>query len=223
MERTEQARGAAPRNGASGRWRAAWAMPRYRAALAACALLLVLALAAMPRFLLWNETRPGALLADPLLALVEPADLSWLIFSTTYGVLGGTMLLVLAWPERLVRGMLGYALLMGLRAAAMTLVPLETPPGFVPLPDPVVALGVGDVILRRDFFFSGHVSTLVFCALLAPWRPWRYFAMCGALVAGAALLAQHAHYTVDLLAAPFAAWLAHEGARRGVGVLNRGA
>lgn len=201
-------------HGASARWRAAWSTGRFRAALAGCAAAVLAALILMPPFLLWNETRLALPLTDPLLARIGPVDFTWLVFATTYGLLGGTIVLLLAWPERLARGMLGYALVLGLRAAALTLVPLETPPGFIPLTDPIVGIGVGDVILKRDLFFSGHVATLVFCALISPHRAWRYLAVCGAFIAGVGLLAQHAHYTVDVLAAPFAAWLAHEGARR---------
>ena len=107
---------------------------------------------------------------------------------------------------------LGTVLLLALRVAGVGLVPLEPPPGQIPLADPLVALGTG-VTLQKDLFFSGHVATLVLCGLVLPGRAWRVAAFAAAALAGAGLIVQHVHYTIDVLAAPGFAWAAHQGIR----------
>jgi len=66
-----------------------------------------------------------------------------------------------------------------LLVAGVGLVPLEPPPGQIPLADPLVALGTG-VTLQKDLFFSGHVATLVLCGLVLPGRAWRVAAFAAA-------------------------------------------
>lgn len=186
-------------------WVEAWRQRRFRLQAALAFPALALALAALSRFVGWVERRPGATLSDPVLALVRPRDVTWLTFAVIYAGLAAGLVLLLGRPRRLVAAAQAYVLMVALRVLAMWAVPLDPPPGLIPLRDPLVELFSTGRTLTRDLFFSGHTATLFLLALAAPGRPSRaFFLGCTAAVAGCLLL-QHVHYAVDVLAAPLAA------------------
>ena len=164
----------------------------------------------MARFLSWVERRPGVVLADPVLALFPPRDVTWLTFGLVYIGLLTTFVLLLPHPRRLVLGAQAYALMVLFRMAVMAVTPLEAPPDTIPLRDPLVQiLGTGEV-LTRDLFFSGHTATLALLTFLAPSRASRRFFMVCTLLVAICVLWQHVHYTVDVLVAPFVAYASRE-------------
>jgi hypothetical protein len=75
------------------------------------------------------------------------------------------------------------------------------------LDDPVVRWFTGNT-WRRDLFFSGHVGTLALVALtyLRCDRRIAWALVGSTALVGMGLLAQHAHYTMDVVAAPVFAW-----------------
>ncbi len=187
-------------------WTEAWRDRGFRQQAALTAPALGLALAALARFVRWVEGRPGATLPDPLLALLPPRDVTWLIFSLVYaGLIAGVALLSRR-PRDLLAAVQAYAVMVAFRIAAMWMTPLDPPPGMIELRDPFVeGLGTGQ-LLTRDLFFSGHTATLFLLFLAVPGRLAKgVFLACAALV-GACLLWQHVHYAVDVLAAPVFAW-----------------
>jgi hypothetical protein len=187
-------------------WREAWSDRSFRLRLLLAAPALVAALAALARFLEWNEARPGAVLADPVLALLPPRDLTWLTFSLVYVGLAVGVARLAKEPRALVAALQAYALMVLFRIAAMWATPLEAPPGMLELHDPLVRLFGPSKLLTKDLFFSGHTSTLVLLALAVPGRAWRTFFLASAAAVGICVLVQHVHYTVDVLAAPFFAY-----------------
>ena len=191
-------------------WREAWSKQRFRAEAVLSPIALVAVLAVMARFLSWVERRPGVLLADPVLALIPPRDVTWLTFGLVYIGLLTTFVLLLPYPRRLVLGAQAYALMVLFRMGVMAVTPLEAPLDTIPLRDPLVQVfGTGEV-LTRDLFFSGHTATLALLMFLAPGRASRrFFAVCTVLVA-ICVLWQHVHYTVDVLVAPFFAYASRE-------------
>ena len=191
-------------------WREAWSDQRFRVEAVLSPVALVVVLAVMAHFLSWVERRPGVVLADPVLALIPPRDVTWLTFGLVYVGLVGTFVLLLPHPRRLMLGAQAYAVMVLFRMAVMAVTPLEAPPDTIPLRDPLVqVLGTGEV-LTRDLFFSGHTATLALMTLLAPGRTSRrFFLVCTVLVA-ACVLRQHVHYTVDVLVAPFFAYASRE-------------
>jgi len=60
----------------AGAWRDAWTDRRFRVEAVVSPVALVAVLAVMARFLSWVERRPGVVLADPVLALLPPRDLT---------------------------------------------------------------------------------------------------------------------------------------------------
>ena len=191
---------------ARAKWADAWRDPRFRIRLVLTVPALALSLAVLARFLDRVEARPGVVLPDPVLALLQPRDLTWLVFSLIYlGLLFGVARLATD-PRRLVVALQAYVLLVLLRIAAMWVTPLEAPPGIIPLNDPLVRLFGPAKLLTKDLFFSGHTSTLFLLFLAVPGR--RSKALFLVLTAGVAVcvLAQHVHYAIDVLAAPLFAY-----------------
>lgn len=103
-----------------------------------------------------------------------------------------------------------------LRQVCQMSIALPPPPGIIwrhpGFPSLLVTYGVSN-----DFFFSGHtaISVLGALALSQEGPPW--LAGLGAVIAALealAVIVLRAHYTMDVLAAIFAAWGAHEAATR---------
>ncbi len=178
---------------------------------------LLLVLSRMTNFLNQIELRPGALLADPVLQAIAPKDLTWLAFGLIYGGLVFAIFHLLRHPERLILGMQGYTIMLLLRAIAMSVLPLDPPPGIIVLKDPFVEFfGNSSAPLTRDLFFSGHTSTMFLLYLASVNPKIRYLFLVSTLGIAACVLIQHVHYTVDVVAAPFFAY----GAMRMAGKFN---
>lgn len=198
--------------GAQGRaaepWHSAWDDPRFRRdfliSLPALAVILML----FRRFVEFIEHRPGTRLPDPLLALFPPVDLTWLIFGLIYASLAAAILLLAGRPRLLLAAIQAYGAMVLLRFGSMYLVPLEPPAGMLPLNDPFVQLFGSGATLTRDLFFSGHTATLLILSFSVPGRMARALILCAAVIVACSLLAQHVHYSIDLFAAPFAAFAA---------------
>ncbi len=190
-------------------WSDAWTDPRFRVEAVLTPIGLVVVLAVMARFLNWVELRPGVVLPDPVLAVLPPRNVTWVTFALVYTGILGSAALLLPYPRRFLMGMQAYSLMVLMRMAAMSVAPLEAPPGMIILKDPLVeVLGTGQA-LTKDLFFSGHTSSLFLMALMAPSRATRrFFLACTAAVA-ACVLVQHVHYTVDVVVAPLFAYASY--------------
>ncbi len=197
-------RGSAPRA-----WAEAWADRGFRARLLLTLSALVAALAVLARFLDFVEARPGTVLADPVLALFPPRDVTWLTFGLIYVGLVFGVARLLTEPGRLLVALQAYAVMVALRIAAMGVTPLEAPPGMIPLHDPLVRFFGPGKLLTKDLFFSGHTATLFLLALAVPGRRSKAFFLAGTAAVAACVLWQHVHWTIDVLAAPFFAYASY--------------
>jgi hypothetical protein len=112
-------------------------------------------------------------------------------------------------PERLVRFVQCYALMILLRTGCMFLVPLEPPPSYVELTDPILQTVIYSGRQNaKDLFFSGHTATIALFGFVFDDLRVRWLFFMSAAVLGILLLAQHAHFSVDVLAAPFGSYAA---------------
>jgi hypothetical protein len=174
---------------------------------------LVVALIVLSRFLLAIETRQGSVLADPLLQLFAPRDVTWVTFGFIYAGLVGGLLLLSRHPDRCVLAFQAYVVMVVFRIVAMALTPLEPPATMVALKDPFVEVFGTGMTLTKDLFFSGHTSTLFLLFLVMPSKATRVvFLLCVTGVATCVLM-QHAHYSIDVYVAPFFAYCAYRVAR----------
>jgi hypothetical protein len=197
----------------SGLWRAAWLSRGFRLRVFIAVPALLVTLAVLTRFLLAVEARPGGVLDDPLLRLFSPKDVDWVTFTLIYAGIAGGLLLLSRYPERCVLAVQSYVVLVVFRIIAMALTPLDPPAAIIVLRDPFVELLGTGTALTKDLFFSGHTSTLFLLFLVMPSKTTRaVFLFCVAGVA-VCVLWQHAHYSIDVFAAPFFAYCAFAVAR----------
>lgn len=184
-------------------WGEFWQVPKRRNEFLFSLGVLTAVMLATLRFLHFNEMRAGVRVADPLLALIPPVDLSILTFILLYMGLISTVLLLLAQPHRLLIGIQVYALYAALRMLSMWLIPLEPPEGLIPLRDPLMFWAHTGQQLNKDLFFSGHTATMFIFYLVLPKSRTKSVYLFGFLIMAACLIIQRVHYTVDVLSAPF--------------------
>ena len=165
-------------------------------------------IAALPVVFDLMLTRPGIIPFEPFLDYLPRKDLSTLIFGVLYSAAVLAMIITLKDPVRLLRGFQAYIMLITLRMICMILVPLVPPIDLVTLQDPFAQLFYpSDVPFEKDLFFSGHTATAFLLFLVVPGRNWRTLFMAVTVFVGIGVLVQHVHWTVDVIAAPIAAWL----------------
>lgn len=187
-------------------WHTAWTGKPLKTELALTLAALIATLSCFSSFVNWVETRQGVVLADPVLAMIKPVDVTWLTFMLIYAGLLSALFAVSFHPRRLIMSMQAYTLMVVFRTAAMYVLPLEPPPAMIPLQDPLVEIiGTGQ-LLTRDLFFSGHTATMFILFLCVPQKKFKAVLLFGTGVLAICLLCQHVHYTVDVLAAPFFAY-----------------
>lgn len=159
---------------------------------------------ALVQFLLWNRTRPGAVLDDPIQQLFIPLDLSLPTFFLTYTCIIGIIIHLLAHPRVLHYGFRAFTAVFILRTFFIYLVPLAPPPQTILLKDPFLdSLIWGNVAITNDLFFSGHVADICVFVFLSRSNWLRYFLIVCAVAVGVMVVWQHVHYTADVVAAPF--------------------
>lgn len=191
-------------------WPAAWARPGFRGQLGLVVALLLGLLPVVPGFYHFIQARPGHQLADPLLALLPMHDVSAVTFALIYGSIAATLAYLLPRPQLLLRALWAYYFLQLLRMGTLWLLPLEPPTTLIILHDPVMdrIFKVTTQPIVRDLFFSGHTATMALLVLLARGR-WRWALALATAAVGTLVLVQRVHYSYDVLAAPFFAWLAY--------------
>ena len=170
--------------------------------------ILVASILSYAQFLTGIEQRQGFTFIDPVHQLLGPIDCTWPIFLMIYGALIVALVVLGQQPRMLFRALRAYTILIALRMLAMWMMPLDPPATMIALTDPIVELVStgGASTLTRDLFFSGHTATLVLIGAMVPNKVFRrsYYAV--ALVVATMLMAQHVHYTVDVIVAPMAAF-----------------
>jgi membrane-associated phospholipid phosphatase len=160
------------------------------------------------QFLQFIEGREGAVLNDPLLNLFNPIDLTWLTFAVIYLSVILFLFTILLKPFKLMLALQTYALMVIFRAVAMYLTPLNPPSGIILLDDPFVQMFGSGEIFTKDLFFSGHTATLFLLFLLTENKKLKFIFLTATLAVGACVLLQKVHYSIDVFAAFFFAFLA---------------
>ncbi len=192
-------------HGAQQRWYHHWKDRQLLSELLLSVIALAGGLMIYSSYLIYNESRPGSTLADPLLEILPMMDVSIPIFGIIYGAILLGIYSLLGSPRSLLLALQSYTALILIRIVALYLTPLAPPPEMIPLYDPMAGFGPGD-ILHRDLFFSGHTSTLFLLFLIARTRPIRWIFLACTAAVGMLVLVQHCHYSIDVLAAPFFAY-----------------
>ncbi len=190
-------------------WRRAWPHRRLRATLFATAVGAAVSPFLLPRVITAVNDKPGRIPPDPLLAHLGPAPESMVIMVLLSTTIIAVLMSCLRRPVVVARVAFAVVLLFLLRAVTMTLVPLAEPPGIIALRDPLdqFLFYPGHEPATRDLFFSGHTATLVLLIAVVR-RIWaKVLVGVAAATVALLLLVQHAHWTVDVAAAPVFALL----------------
>jgi len=177
-------------------------------------LILIIEMNLFARFLLYVEVRHGVVLPDMLFKLFTAQDFNTPIFILIYGSLVTGLIFLIPHPKYLVLALQTYIFMVLFRFVAMSLMPLEVPEGIINLRDPLVfTLGTGQII-TKDLFFSGHIAslTILFLTAVNKYLKWM-FLLFGVLV-GVMIFLQKAHYTIDMITAPFFAYAAYVIAKK---------
>ena len=184
-------------------WRQANEQPYFKWLFIVSLLLLVTALSYYSHYLDFNETRVGIRYHDPLIGWFAPVDVSWITFGLIYSALLYGVFVLLRHPINLLLALQTYTLLVLVRMLAMYSLPLAPPETTIALIDPVVQLFGEGKVLMKDLFFSGHTSTIFMLFLTAPNRTTKRLFFLATILIVVAVLVQHTHYSVDVIAAPF--------------------
>lgn len=155
------------------------------------------------KFLNHIELRVGETFSDPLLKIFPPIDLTWVIFSLIYISLIAAIISLARDPSNLLFALQAFIIMGVIRTVSLFLMPLNPPPGILPLNDPFVQMFGQGEILTKDLFFSGHTSTLFLLFLTAHGKFLKGIFLFSAIIVGISVLLQHVHYSIDVFSAPF--------------------
>jgi hypothetical protein len=195
-------------------WRSALQVKSFRHKFLISGILLGVCALLAPALFQYIQQREGPTLNDYLLSWLPAYDLSYLTFALLYVLIALGVLSLLHNPHLFLKAVQAYAILTIMRFITLLLIPLNPPLNILELNDPVVEQFFYQQSITKDLFFSGHTSILVLLALSVSHRQLKLVLFSGASMVALMLLIQHAHYTVDVVVAPFFSWLAVALARK---------
>src|SRR5687767_591363 len=198
----------AANNNLSTVWKYYWSKPGFRIQFIIFVCILTSFMIIFPYFFDFVESRRGKLLSDPILDLLPAKDVSTPVFSLLYFAVISWLIISVRNPKVLLVGMQTYAMVTILRMITIPLFPLEPPLEYIPLREPFVQLFThGERIISRDLFFSGHMTTILFCYYSTQKKNFKWLYLVFAFIIAVLLMVQRVHYTIDILAAPLFTWL----------------
>ena len=119
-----------------------------------------------------------------------------------------SVVLFLATPKKFLKGLQAYAILLFFRTLFIYILPLEAPKGMIFLQDPITAFFLNSVnVVTKDLFFSGHISAMCLFVYFSDNKKWKTYLMFATPLLAMLILWQHVHYTIDVVAAPFFAFI----------------
>ncbi len=190
-------------------WQLYFSRPNKRTVFLLTIGILILTLVSFVYFLTYNESRAGYTFNDPVLNLFEPVAISEFTFFITYFFSIYGIIISFRDPPLFIRLLQAYTIMTLLRMLCLYLLPLEAPESIIPLKDTFLqsTFYSGRENLK-DLFFSGHTATIFLFAFGFKKRGMRQFFFAAGCSVGILVVAQHVHYSIDVIAAPFFAYVA---------------
>lgn len=175
---------------------------------------LFLVLALLPSFFQFIEHRNGYQLKDLILANLPATNVSIPVFAMIWSMVTLFIVRSVKDPQLFILYVYSFLFLCICRIITMFFVPLNPPTNLIPLVDPLSNSLYGKDFITKDLFFSGHTATLCLFFFCFQRKIDRIVALVCTIAVGILVLVQHVHYTVDVVAAPFFAFLCYYLARK---------
>lgn len=189
------------------KWTAEWKLSAFRKRLFAVLFTLLLVVLINPFFFAHIQQRNGIELNDWLLNFMPQYDVSIPVFCILWSVVILALWRAVQEPRFLIVFGWTYLLLAVSRIISISLVPLNLPKGLISLHDPIINIFYGNHLITKDLFYSGHTATMFLIFLCLKNKYDKAFALFSTFAIAILLLVQHAHYTIDVVAAPFFTYL----------------
>jgi len=197
-----------------GNWKLFFQKPANKYVFPLTIIILIIVLNLFGRFLVFVENRHGVVLHDPLFDMFQAIDFNTPVFILIYGSLLTGLVSLIPYPKHLMLALQTYSIMVIFRFIAMYLTPLEVPAGIINLRDPLVfTLGTGQIV-TKDLFFSGHIASLTILFFTAKNNFLKGMFLAFGIIVTVLIFFQKAHYTIDMLSAPFFAFAAFSIARK---------
>ena len=160
---------------------------------------------------LW-QYRPGIQLNDMVLNMMPPMNFSIPIMIVEYMAILLAFVFILLHPNRFVKGLQMFALVVFARTVTIYLIALEPPKDMVALYDPMANffLHTPDTFVTKDLFFSGHIAALFLLMLLVVNRYVKAWLFVSTIIVGTLIMWQHVHYSTDVIFAPLFSYIAYK-------------
>ncbi|MFH0734552.1 MAG: phosphatase PAP2-related protein [bacterium] len=168
---------------------------------------LAVVLFSVTKFLSYNELRFGFSFRDPILSSFKPINVTWFTFIIMYGAIPITLISLAKSPRVFILGFQAYTIMLIFRVFCMFMLPLNPPIEIITLTDPFIAFFATGITFKKDLFFSGHTATMFLMFLCLNKGPLKIILFICTLLIGLLVLVQHVHYSIDVFAAPFFAYV----------------
>lgn len=157
------------------------------------------------------QLRQGLQVNDIVLNCMPPLDFSLPIFCLEYSTLFVVFLYTIPHPDRFVKGLQMFGLMLLARTMTIYFFPLEAPKDMVPLYDPVALFffHTKEIYVTKDLFFSGHVGALSLLMLISTNKYVKRWAAFATVLVGILIMWQHVHYTLDIVFAPIVSYVVY--------------
>ncbi len=182
------------------RWKEFLIHKRLRYEFILTVFLLVAIVYSFSRYLLFNETRAGSIIDDPIQKYFDAIDLNVPIFFAIYSSLLIGIISFSFNPRQLMMAFQTYSVLVMLRMISMYLIPLDPPRDCIDLQDPIVFMMGTGMVITKDLFFSGHTSTSFMLFQVAKNKYLRFYFLAATITVGISVILQKAHYSIDVVA-----------------------
>lgn len=184
-------------------WNEAWQNKLFRAKVVAGVATFIGVVLSLPYFFAFIERREGPVLNDFILKYIPAQDFSIPIFIIIWSACLLVIIRSIQQPAIFLTVLFSLSVILITRMGSIYFLPLNPPRGLIVLIDPLTSLTYGGrgIFITKDLFFSGHTSNIFMFYLCLQKRKDKAFLLLGSITVGILVLAQHVHYTMDVISA----------------------